>query len=464
MTADKHPNLARSRVLTAPSPAASGVTLGVESGDGAAFTPPCRVTAWPNGTSPTRANAEILRVTAQSGDTLTVTRHAETWPGSAAREIGPGWNLSATSTEASLGGLTAAEVPILDATPGVDNTAAILAARAAAISRGAPLLIPPHPAGLAWKMLDNFVLWNGARLILQGTLDIFTDHSAAGRGIVGTAVEDVVIEGGGAIAQSNATGRNGVYGMVSLLTSGGTGSGNVHIRNIRVLGGESAAVFTAKLDTFSLQNLSIKDLWADGIHLSRGTCKGTVTGIVAKNLGDDALALVGITSESGGAVTWPQMTDIVIGDCVVTDFSAAVGSGVAIVGARRVAISNVVVKDPPAHGVNCQASAGIGAPAPQDVQITGVCVDSAGGQGFLVGDSTDVTITGGTARNGADTGIAMLGSTRTYVTGVKARGNVGYGVYEPAGTGNAVTACDIGGNTAGASQVATAVLTACKTT
>ena len=104
MTADKHPNLARSRVLTAPSPATSGVMLGVESGDGAAFTPPCRVTAWPNGTSPTRANAEILRVTAQSGDILTVTRHAETWPGSAAREIGPGWNISATFTAGSLAG------------------------------------------------------------------------------------------------------------------------------------------------------------------------------------------------------------------------------------------------------------------------------------------------------------------------------------------------------------------------
>ena len=91
-------------------------------------------------------------------------------------------------------------------------------------------------------------------------------------------------------------------------------------------------------------------------------------------------------------------------------------------------------------------------------------MDSAGGQGFLIGDSTDVTITGGTARNGADSGIAPLGSTRTYVTGTKARSNAGFGVYESSGTGNAVTACDIGGNTAGASQVASAVLTACKTT
>ena len=34
-------------------------------------------------------------------------------------------------------------------------------------------------------------------------------------------------------------------------------------------------------------------------------------------------------------------------------------------------MSNVTVKDPAAHGVNCQSSPGIGAPAPQDVQITG---------------------------------------------------------------------------------------------
>ncbi len=102
--ADKHPNLARSTVLTGPTPATSGTTIVVATGDGEAFTPPCRVTVWPQGASPTRANAEILRVTAQSGDTLTVTRHAETWPGSGARAISGGWNLSATITAGSLAG------------------------------------------------------------------------------------------------------------------------------------------------------------------------------------------------------------------------------------------------------------------------------------------------------------------------------------------------------------------------
>ena len=130
--------------------------------------------------------------------------------------------------------------------------------------------------------------------------------------------------GGGAVAQSNAAGRNGVYGMITLLTSGGTGSGNVHVRNIRVLGGESAAVFTAKLDTFSLHNLSIRICGPTESTCRAGPARGPSPGS-PKNLGD-ALALVGSPAESGGSVTWPQMTDIVIGDCVVTDFSSSVGS------------------------------------------------------------------------------------------------------------------------------------------
>ena len=42
--ADKHPNLARSTVLAGPAPATSGTTIVVATGDGEAFTPPCRVT------------------------------------------------------------------------------------------------------------------------------------------------------------------------------------------------------------------------------------------------------------------------------------------------------------------------------------------------------------------------------------------------------------------------------------
>lgn len=77
--ADSHKNFAASLVATAPSPATSGASLVVTTGDGALFpTAPFNATICPAGTQPTTANAEIVRVTAVATDTLTITRAQET--------------------------------------------------------------------------------------------------------------------------------------------------------------------------------------------------------------------------------------------------------------------------------------------------------------------------------------------------------------------------------------------------
>lgn len=70
---DSHSNLAYSTVAVAPSPATSGLTLTVATGDGALFpsTGPFNVEAWPFGALPTNANAELIRVASRSGDVLT---------------------------------------------------------------------------------------------------------------------------------------------------------------------------------------------------------------------------------------------------------------------------------------------------------------------------------------------------------------------------------------------------------
>lgn len=66
---------AYSTVATAPSPATSGTTLVLHSGDGSKFPPdPFVAIVWPNGVEPTSANAEILTVANRSGDTLTLNR------------------------------------------------------------------------------------------------------------------------------------------------------------------------------------------------------------------------------------------------------------------------------------------------------------------------------------------------------------------------------------------------------
>jgi hypothetical protein len=85
MAFDAHKNLAYSAVATAPSPATSGTSLVVTAGQGTLLpTPPFNATVCANGAIPITTNAEIVRVTNISTDTLTITRAQE---GTTARAI-----------------------------------------------------------------------------------------------------------------------------------------------------------------------------------------------------------------------------------------------------------------------------------------------------------------------------------------------------------------------------------------
>ncbi len=79
MAYDTHDNLVYSTVAVAPSPASSGLTLTVATGDGAKFGSGAavyNVTIWPINTQPTRANSEIARLASVSGDVLTFSARA----------------------------------------------------------------------------------------------------------------------------------------------------------------------------------------------------------------------------------------------------------------------------------------------------------------------------------------------------------------------------------------------------
>src|SRR5437762_354834 len=93
---DAHKNFVQTTVALAPSPAASGLTLDVASGDGALFPAvPFNVTIYPADAAPTEANAEVARVTGIASDTLTITRAQE---GSGARTIVAGDRIALTIT------------------------------------------------------------------------------------------------------------------------------------------------------------------------------------------------------------------------------------------------------------------------------------------------------------------------------------------------------------------------------
>lgn len=100
MSFDSHSNFSYSTVSTAPSPASSGTSLIVATGDGTKFpAAPFNATVWPAGSQPTTANAEIVRVTAKSTDTFTITRAQES---SSARTILVGDQIAATITAKTL--------------------------------------------------------------------------------------------------------------------------------------------------------------------------------------------------------------------------------------------------------------------------------------------------------------------------------------------------------------------------
>lgn len=87
--ADPTKNFAYSTVATAPSPAASGTSLVLAAGQGARFPDPAasgafNLVIWPINDIPLPTNAEIVRCTARSTDTLTITRTQET---TAARSV-----------------------------------------------------------------------------------------------------------------------------------------------------------------------------------------------------------------------------------------------------------------------------------------------------------------------------------------------------------------------------------------
>jgi hypothetical protein len=100
MAFDDHKNFAYSLVTVAPSPAASGTSLTVRTGEGALYPAvPFNATVSAVGVLPVAASAEIVRVTARAGDVLTLVRAQES---SSARQIVVGDQIVATITAKTL--------------------------------------------------------------------------------------------------------------------------------------------------------------------------------------------------------------------------------------------------------------------------------------------------------------------------------------------------------------------------
>lgn len=180
MAPDAHKNFAYSTVATAPSPATSGTSLVVTSGDGTKFpATPFNATIWPVSSQPTTANAEIVRVTGISTDTFTITRAQES---SSARTVVVGDQIAATITVKSL----------TDIETNVDNTAPVTQAFGDAAASGSSAIFArrDHKHGMPATptTVANDTFWT-----TKGQIAAATGNAAASALAVGTSVTTQLI-------------------------------------------------------------------------------------------------------------------------------------------------------------------------------------------------------------------------------------------------------------------------------
>jgi hypothetical protein len=206
MAVDAHANFAYSTVATAPSPATSGTSLVVAAGDGAKMpSVPFNATVWATGANAISTNAEIVRVTAISTDTLTITRAQES---STARTVVVGDQIAATITKKTFTDIEGSLAPLTtrgdfltrDASnnirigptllghtlmfDGTDSTAKVVRAQrdaGALVSNTATLtsilttpftLQSPFVAGDVWRLVIAGRYLNSSGVAISPTMDI----------------------------------------------------------------------------------------------------------------------------------------------------------------------------------------------------------------------------------------------------------------------------------------------------
>jgi hypothetical protein len=172
MPFDAHSNLSYGSVLTPPSPAASGTTIVLAAGIGSLMpTAPFNALVWPAGVQPLTTNAEIVRVTARTTDTLTIVRAQE---GTSARTILAGDQFCNVMSAKVFTDIEAVISPLLTGTQGdiVYFSATNVMGKLPAVAVGQVLISQGVGAAPAWGQVTNAAIANA-------TIDLTTKVTGA---------------------------------------------------------------------------------------------------------------------------------------------------------------------------------------------------------------------------------------------------------------------------------------------
>lgn len=230
---DQHRNFAVSTIAGVPSPATSGVSLSVAPGDGVNFPPvPFQAIICPAGSQPTLATAEIVRVTAMTGDAITTMVRAQ--EGTSPRVVTAGDMIHAGPTKRWW--------------DDVETTLTTLAPRASPTFTG--VAVAPNIAGGAGPT-DSLTLRASNAIGPTGTIDMIGNAAVTFRH---RASDGHVIIGGDAF--------NPVAANVTTLIRSGTASANDTVTTgtgFAVIAGDDnapAGAGTGALVSWNVQNSS----------------------------------------------------------------------------------------------------------------------------------------------------------------------------------------------------------------
>ncbi|WP_427172297.1 hypothetical protein [Arthrobacter sp. 92] len=325
-------------------------------------------------------------------------------------------------------------------------------------TKGIPLMIPRSANGLAYKSYASLQAWTGARLIGHGAvIDFQTDHSATGCGLFlgapggGPEVSDVQMHGVKVIS-SNATGRNSVYGLISIFNSS-----DVLLEDCWVgssspgSGGEGCGIFSLNSTDLRIVRPQLQNTLADGIHLSRATLRVVVDHPIVIGAQDDGVSVVSVKQDATGPIYGPcQYIEIL--QPVVRN-STVLGNGVALIGAQDCTVIGGNVDTVPDSGLVIGEANYGGLIKPARNTVIGLGIRNAASvSGCLrVGHATDTVLTGINATGGFG-GVSVVGSTDTIISGsrISSVGTSQFGVYDDATSiRTLVTGSNLTGNTSG---------------